>query len=407
MERREWTVARIDRYMLAKTVLPLGATVAVAALLLLLERMLRLFDFVINENGPAEVVSQMLAHLVPHYLGLALPLGLFLGTALAFRGLSLSSELDALMASGAGMFRLTRPIFLLALALVAFDVWLVGFQQPESRYAYRQLSFELRSGALGASIGVGDFVSLTEDITLRVGGSRNDGQELTDIFLRRAPTAGETITATAERGAFFSTGDEQTVLLRLFDGRLVEFEPDRAKPRVLSFQSHDIVVDLPEVEAERPSRGMEREMSLIELGREIAAGNTGPPGNAEAYGFLGEFHWRLVHILTLLAIPLSAAPLGVADKRTGSAGGLLAGLTLLIVYSKVLEAGERQIASDGTAPLLGVWSVFAAYGAIGLALFLSSGLRPGRGAAGTVDRIANALLWPLRQALALLRRSLR
>lgn len=396
-------MSRVDRYLLSKTLLPFGATVAVAAMLLLLERMLRLFDFVITENGPAEVVWQMLAHLVPHYLGLALPVGLFLGTALAFRALSLSSELDAMMAAGMGIARLVRPIFAFALVLVALDVWLVGFQQPESRQAYRELSFELRSGALGASIAVGDFVSLTDRLTLRVGGSQDEGRELTDIFLRRETPDGDTITATARRGGFFATGGEQTVLLRLFDGRLVDFAQGTAKPRVLTFAAHDVVVELPEVEAERPRSGIEREMSLGELYGSVAAGRTGPEEVRTTHAFLGEMHWRLVHMLTFLAIPLIAAPLGIADKRTGSAGGMIAGLTLLIVYNELVEAGEREISLGTLAPWQSVWSLYLGFLGIGLVLFLSSALRPGRGAAGAVDRVANAAIWPLRRLLALLK----
>ena len=39
---------------------------------------------------------------------------------------------------------------------------IVGFLQPYSRYAYEGLRFELRSGALGASIKVGEFTRIAE-----------------------------------------------------------------------------------------------------------------------------------------------------------------------------------------------------------------------------------------------------
>jgi len=399
---KELSVSRIDRYLLSKTTVPFAATVAVAAMLLLLERMLRLFDFVINENGPVEIVWEMLAHLVPHYLGMALPIGLFLGTALAFRSLSLSSELDAMLATGLGLPRLSRPIIALAILLCGVDAWLVGLQQPESREVYRELSFELRSGALGASIGVGEFVSLTDDLTLRVGGSRQGGRELTDIFIRREAPNGDTITATARRGAFFATGDEQTVLLRLFEGRLVDFEVGSTKPRVLTFAAHDVVVDLPVVEAERPLVGLEREMTFPELFHALENGETGPADVAETQAYVGAVHWRLVHILTLLVVPLFAAPLGIADKRTGSAGGLIAGLTLLIVYNEFVEAGERSVALGDVSPWLGLWSVFALFALAGVSLFLSTVMRPGRGVAGMIDRAAEFLIWPIRRLLRLL-----
>ena len=74
--------------------LPLLATLAIAASLLLLDKMLTLFDFVAAEGGPVSVVWRMLANLMPEYLSLGIPIGLLLGILLAFRKLATSSELD-------------------------------------------------------------------------------------------------------------------------------------------------------------------------------------------------------------------------------------------------------------------------------------------------------------------------
>lgn len=388
---------RLDLYILRRMLLPFGVTVTIAAMLLLLERMLRLFDFVINENGPADVVWQMLAHLVPHYLGLALPVGLFLGTLLAFRNLSLSSELDALMATGYGLARLVRPVFAFALVLVLLDVWLVGWQQPLSRYQYRQLEFELRSGALGASVRVGEFVPLTGQIEMRVGGSRDAGRELVDIFLRRTAGRDREITATARRGGFFATEDDQTILLRLFDGRLVELDPDYRRPRVLDFESQDIVIELPVFEPYRRRGGVEIEMTLDELFRQAGPDGAAPADLAPK--IRGNLHWRLIHILTFLAIPLIAAPLGIADKRSGSAVSLVAGLALLIVYNELTEAGERGVALHDASPFVSLWGLYAGYLAIGVFLFAFAAFRPGRGVAGMIDRAGDAALRPARRLL--------
>ena len=87
---------QIDRYLARLILVPLVGTLCLAAMLLILDRMLRLFDFVVSEGGPVTVVWRMLANLIPEYLGLAIPVGLTLGILLAFRKLALSSELDAL-----------------------------------------------------------------------------------------------------------------------------------------------------------------------------------------------------------------------------------------------------------------------------------------------------------------------
>jgi hypothetical protein len=85
-----------------------AGTLVLAAMLLVLDKMLRLFDFVINLGGPVSVVWRMLANLLPEYFALGIPVGLLLGILLAFRGLAMSSELDALRGVGTGFGRLLR-----------------------------------------------------------------------------------------------------------------------------------------------------------------------------------------------------------------------------------------------------------------------------------------------------------
>ena len=128
-----------------------------AASLLVLDKMLRLFDFVAVEGGPITVVFKMLGALLPEYASLAIPLGLLLGILLAFRKLATSSELDTMRAVGLSYWRLLRVPYAIAVVLAAVNVALVFYVQPLSNYYYQQMEYELRSGALGASIKVGEF----------------------------------------------------------------------------------------------------------------------------------------------------------------------------------------------------------------------------------------------------------
>src|SRR6185436_2723414 len=119
----------IDRYLARTIAVPLLGTLILAAMLLVLDRMLRLFDFVVTAGGPVSVVWRMLANLIPEYLGLAIPVGLTLGVLLAFRKLALSSELDSLRAVGLGYGRLLVVPYLYALGLLAANFAIVSYVQ--------------------------------------------------------------------------------------------------------------------------------------------------------------------------------------------------------------------------------------------------------------------------------------
>src|SRR5262245_37185351 len=108
-------LALVDRYLARNIAVPLIGTLVLAAMLLVLEKMLRLFDFVITAGGPVSVVWRMLANLLPEYFSLGIPIGLMLGILLAFRKLAVNSELDALRGIGIGYGRLLRVPYMFAI----------------------------------------------------------------------------------------------------------------------------------------------------------------------------------------------------------------------------------------------------------------------------------------------------
>lgn len=383
---------RIDRYVLRQILGPLFTTLGIAALLLILERMLRLFDFVVNQGGPVEVVFQMLANQVPHYMGLALPIGLMLGTLLAFRKISLSSEFDAITSAGMGLSRLVRPVLGLALVLLVVNTILVGWIQPYGRYAYRSLVFDLRSGALGASIRVGEFVDLGDDITLMIEESRDKGAELLGIFMERR-SDGRSLAVSAERGGFFATDDENTILLRLYNGVLIDLNEGQNKPRVLKFDQQDLTVKLPAKEAFRERGGEELEMTLTELWREK---DNPIHTTEERAAYTGNFHWRVMHSITFLVLPFLAIPLGLTNKRTGKGSGIMVGLTLLILYNEFMEAMETAV-QGGASPYGSIWLLFAGFTLLSFSLFHIAAHKVGGEPLAWVDKSWAVLSGPIKR----------
>ena len=311
---------QIDRYLARLIFVPLVGTLCLAAMLLLMDRMLKLFDFVVSEGGPVSIVFRMLANLIPEYMGLAIPVGLTLGVLLAFRKLALSSELDSLRAVGLSYGRLLRVPFIYAVALLGLNFFIVGYVQPQAQYEYQSLRHELRSGALGASIKVGEFTDLGRRMTLRVERSENRGTDLHGVFLHLQQSRGRTVTASAARGTFLATDDPDTILLRLTNGRLVHNAPGYRVPRVLSFVQHDLPIDLPTIEAFRGRGDGTKEMTVAELLRTGQDART-PVNRRNAA--LANFYFRMVEVLMMLLVPLLAVALAVPPKRSTSGLGHL------------------------------------------------------------------------------------
>lgn len=357
---------RFDRYLAGLIVVPLVATLLVSAMLLLLDKMLKLFDFVVNEGGPVSVVWRMLGNMIPEYLSLGIPIGLVLGIILSFRKLALNSELDSVSSSGVSYLRLLKVPMAFAVVLMALNVLIVGFLQPYSRYAYEGLRFELRSGALGASIKVGEFANMGKGFTLRVDEAQNAGRDLMGIFAHTSTKSGSAMTAMAEKGQFLATDDPNVILFRLTNGVLVQTRPGDASPRLLNFNLHDIPIDLPEIEAFRARGGRELELTLPEL-----YSLSGDPAidAATRREYRANLHRRLIQPFLLLVLPFFAMALAVPAKRNSSALGVFIGVIGLVVYNEVSEAGERMAVRGELDPVLAQWVPFTIFTLTSLAMF--------------------------------------
>lgn len=362
---------------------PLLSSLFIAAMLLVLDRMRRLFDFVATEGGPVSAVWKMLANLLPEYLGLGIPIGLMLGVLLAFRKLALSSELDIFRSVGLSYTRLLKVPYMYALGLAILNLAIVGYIQPHSKYAYERLRFELRSGALGASIKIGEFTSLSNDFTVRIEKSEDEGRKLSGIFVRVQDEKKQSLAATAARGQFLATDDPDTIILRLSDGVLVHDAPDFKQPRILSFSSHDLPIDLPKMEAFRTRGDGDVELSLHELLKSGLSDETTPIEKARAWS---NFNYRVVEVAMMFLLPLAAVAFAIPPKRSTSALGVFLSIIFIVTYHKINQYAQSVGSLGKVDPFLALWGPFVLAGALIAWMYYQVAYVPGGQPIGAIER---------------------
>jgi lipopolysaccharide export system permease protein len=381
-------ITATDRYIFRLVIVPMIGVFVLAASLLLLEKMLRLFDFVSVEGGPISIVFEMLLNLVPEYAGLAIPLGLMLGILFAFRKLAISSELDVMRAVGWSYTRLLRVPFLITLALVALNFAIVGFIQPQARFAYQEMEFELRSGALGASIKVGEFNTIEDRWALRIEESKDDGRQLMGIFARVANDSGQVLSISAREGRFLANReDRNTIILRLVDGVIVHHVA-RGNPRVLSFSQHDLPIDLPAIEEFRARGEDEREYVLPEL---FEIGWSEQSTAEERVGSQANFNYRMVEVVMMIMLPFLAVALAVPPKRSTSALGVFLSIVIVVSYHKINQYGSEVAAIGQLDPFLALWGPFAVLSALIAWMYYQVAFVPGGQAIGFLESFYSKL----------------
>jgi lipopolysaccharide export system permease protein len=375
----------IDRYLVRSIAVPLIGCLVLAAMLLILDKMLRLFQYVVDAGGPVSVVWRMLANLLPEYLSLGIPIGLMLGILLAFRKLALSSELDALRGIGVSYGRLLRVPYWYTVPLALINLGIVGYLQPYTEYRYESLRFDLKSGALGAAIKVGEFNQLGRRITLRIESSEHKGTELHGIFVETDDGKGTTVAATAQGGRFLSTDDPDTINFRLTNGRLIQDSPKFTTPRTLAFESYDLPVSLPAIDQFRHRGGSESDElylhELFRMGYGGGAANRHQQLEAQAH-----LNFRLVEVLMMLVLPLLAVSLAVPPKRSTSGLGIFLAILVVVAYHKVNQYAQQTAANGQLNAIVALWTPLVVFAAMIFWMYHVLAHHPGGQPIGALER---------------------
>lgn len=389
----------IDRYLLRLLVAPLTASLGVVLTALLMERLLRLFDLLAESGGRAGVVVELLANLVPHYLGLALPAAFFFSVLAVMTRLSEGSESDALQACGVSIGRLSTPFILVGCALAVLSLAIFGYMQPLSRYAYRAVLHDATSGEWTSRVQPQVVLRSPDGFTLTADTADVTGRRLGGVFLRRMTERGEEV-ITAGGAVLRVSADGRRLSARLRDGTQFADRGPIGGPVVTAFDQLDLVQDLGAGLTPYRVRGANaRELTLSELWSRM--GQT--PPSAERAEFASEFYARLARALSLPFLPLLAIPLGLSAKRRQSGARLvIAGVTLL-AYHQLLQLGESLGDTGAVPPPIAVWTPFLLFAAFSLWLFTASRKRAGDTPLSRIVERLGRRLEALRHAAARLR----
>ncbi|MBC8036659.1 MAG: LptF/LptG family permease [Rhizobiales bacterium] len=358
-----------DRHVLKQIATPLAAAMAIGLLMLLSERMVRLLDTTLGKKNSFAVVFEMLAYLVPHYLGTAIPAALFLGLLFGFSRMSANSETDAFMAAGVGLNRLARPVIVLAALLSLASLFVFGWAQPYTRYAYRAVVDEVRNV---------EFFYLAEEGVFMQSGSRTFILDTLDrnrnafdhVFIYETGSNGSSKTVTATRGSLIEVAGQPRPILRLESGHRLDFgekplyaKPGTIHPEVTEFAKADTPLGEIDKKLFRPRGDDERELTLPELFAQLDT----PPKGTSAPAMRTEIHKRLVNAVSPLILPFLALPFTIGGRRQRRAYRFGAALVLIVAFHEIVEQGSVAAHSGAISPWLAMWlplgvlSVFAGW----------------------------------------------
>ena len=368
---------RLNQYLMKKAATTIGGLIIFACCVLLMERLLRIFQVVTTSTNPASDTSQMIVNLLPYYLGIAVPMALLLGVIITVDRFSRSSELTAAFGSGISLLHMTKPFLILGTFLAVITLFIEGYMQPVGRYNYRQVEHSVKQQSFTAALREGTFTSVGNRTFFA--GTDLKGDAMGPIFIyekqmKDGKQEGLRLT-TAGQGEIIIRENTMEPVLQLAKGQIYQVMEDKNIDGDFSFESSSIAGAANEITFR--SRGDdEREMTSLELLENRRGDVSRFNINSDVNN--ATLHLRLAKSALLLILPFIAVPFGLNYGRNPSSAGIAIGVVFLISLQKALEFGQSLGAAGKVPPWVGIWPILIAVAIFAARLFRKSAYKMGQ-----------------------------
>ncbi len=289
---------RLSAYLLRALLLALVfVTLAVTAAIWLTQS-LRYIDIVVENGAPLHMFVWLALLTLPAFLGLTLPITLFVAVLFTYYRFIQDSELVAMRACGLSPRALAMPALRLASWCLLVGYLLTLWLQPLANQELAQMKYAVQSQFSAALLKEGTFNDLGNKMTVYVA-RREQNAELQGLLIHDARDPAKLMTIRAARGQLVQSSSGPKVIV--YEGIQQEYNPATRKMAELTFDSYAVSLDTltPDI-ANRVI--VPREMSTYSLLAAVLA--SGP--SALRARHLSELHQRMVTPLLTLGFTMIA-----------------------------------------------------------------------------------------------------
>lgn len=362
-------MTRLTRYILRQC---FGVMVFVTAALsaaVWIAQSLPLIDLIVNRGLSVGVFLYLAVLILPRFLDVVLPIGIFIAVLFTFNRLTGDSELVVMRGAGLSPMALARPVLILTaiafLALMSLSLYVL----PVSSQAFKDLQFEIRNRFVSSLIQEGTFTTISDKLTFYIR-SRDGNGDVVGLLINDSRDPQRPITILAQRAAFVDTAAGSRIVM--LNGNRQQFDPQTHKLSILTFRRYTLDLEsMQDVPVVRFRGAQERFLGELLF----------PPAGLDPIlrrSFIMEAHQRLLIPLSALSfslIPLACLLPGEFSRR-GQAKRVIVALGAAFLF-QTASLGVNDLAArfNEAIPLMYVADLLPF--AVGLTILLHRGIRFG------------------------------
>ncbi|MCX8042978.1 MAG: LPS export ABC transporter permease LptF [Desulfobacterota bacterium] len=353
------------RFVLAEILGPAMIGLIVFTFILLINKLLKLVELLVNKGVSLGEVTQLLWYLLPSFLVLTIPISILLGILVCMGRLSGDCELIALKASGVSLYQFLPPVafvcclgFLLTSAITLYVL-------PLGNYAFRKSLVDIARKHSEANLEEGIFIDYFDGIVLYINSFNQDANRIDGIFIsdRRDPKTPTIVVAA--HALIFADRDNTNLSFHLSNGSIHRIEQQSSDYQYALFNAYTMNIQLAETDDD-DFKIKYREMdtrSLLRLSEERRR------NKQSAVNINLEIQKRFAFPFACLVFGLLGISLGGSWHRGGRSYGFVASLVIVFLYYLFLNIGENLAKGGFLYVWIGVWLPNLLLGGIGVYLF--------------------------------------
>jgi lipopolysaccharide export system permease protein len=388
----------LHRYVFREILVPFALGLGVFTFVLLLARLLKLIELVVNRGIPASHVLRIFCFLLPAFLEVTVPMAMLLAILVAFGRLSADSEITAMRSSGVSLYQLVPPVATFVAIVTVATAGLAWYGRPLGNRALRTAMWDIARSRATAGLKPQIFNDDFPGLIIYAEQIDAGADQLERVMIADERDPQQQNTVFARSGYMISDVERETVTLRLLDGTIHTTDTTAQASYQTAFRSYDVNLDLRATLADVHERMDDpKELTIGQLRTAIAAKAA---AGKTATGELVEYYRKFSIPFACIVFGLIAVPLGTQANRAVRSRGFAVSLVVIFAYYVLLSTGQGFAEQGRVPPIVGLWLPNVVLGAVGLVLLRRAGRERPLVSAAWLERVTT----PFRVRAGALRR---
>ena len=358
----------IDRYILREALSPIVLSLLVFTFLLMIDPIMRYARELIEKGVDGWTIMELMLWLVPQGLGITVPVAVLVGLLMGLGRLSGDREIVVMQACGVSIYRLLRPVLVLAFAAAAATCYTMVVLLPDANQAFREIADRNVAAATENDVKARVFYQGLPGMVLYVDAVDLQGTGWSGVFLADSRDDDSHRIYVADEGRIVLDLANRQVDIVLTSG--AAHDVDQADPSTYNVNRFEEIVLGLDFDEVFPDGGVPRGLSEMTIGQLRARTAELEGLGLPAHNPIMALHQKFSFPVACLVFAFIGLALGVTTRRDGKLASFALGVGVIFAYYILWFGGQGLAKSALVSPHWAVWICNIVLGAFGLALLV-------------------------------------